>query len=178
MSPLEAVTRWLESQDLDMQLEIAGFATFLTYGNEGVLALGGSEQLESLHRWLNESNLASCIAADRALSFRTFFDCFVAERMTDVGWKRTEELMRKRLKEAKRDGKSAAARKAQRMLELLPARKESWRRVVKSWNELAGTNLTREAVSSWFAAERRIGLRVISSGVPVVAPRWSQPGTG
>ncbi len=81
--------------------------------------------------------------------------------MTDAGWKRTEELARKILIEAKRDGKFAAAPKAQRMLEVLPARKESWRSVVKSWNELAATYLTHEAVSDWSAAERRMGLRVI-----------------
>lgn len=155
MSPLEAVTRWLDSQDLDMQLEIAGFATFLTFEHDGMPALGRSEQLESLHRWLNELDLAACIAADRALSFRIYFDCFFGERMTDVGWKRTEELVRKRLKEAKRDGKFAAARKVQRMLELLSARKESWRRVVTSWNKLAATHLTDEAITSWSAAMPR-----------------------
>jgi len=172
MSPLKAITSWLEMLDLDMQLEVAGFAAFLMFEQDDVLTLGGSEHLESLHRWLNEPGLSSYVAADRALSFRMCFGCFVADRMTDAGWKRTEDMVHKILKQAKLDGKFAASRKAQRMLELLPARRERWRRVVQSWNELAATYLTHEALTSWSAAEKRIGLRFISSsGVPIIAPR-------
>ncbi|MHC2338184.1 hypothetical protein ACVIW0_007473 [Bradyrhizobium sp. USDA 4454] len=48
--------------------------------------------------------------------------------------------------EAERDGKYAAERKAQRKLQLLPARKENCFRVAKSWNGLAATYLTRRAL--------------------------------
>lgn len=179
MSPLEAITSWLESLDLDMQFEVAGFAAFLMFERDDVLTLGGSERLEALYRWLNEPGLPSYVAADRALSFRICFGCFVDDRMTDAGWKRTEELVCKILEEAKRAGKFAASRKAQRMLALLPARKEGWERVVRSWNELAATCLTNEAVRSWSAASKRIGLKVIpSSGVPIVPLRSPHRGTG
>ncbi|MEY9880460.1 hypothetical protein [Bradyrhizobium sp. USDA 329] len=172
MSPLKAITSWLETLDLDMQLEVAGFAAFLMFERDDVLTIGRSEHLESLHQWLNEPGLSTYVAADRALSFRICFGSFVADRMTDAGWKRTEDLVHEILKQAKRDGKFAAARKAQRMLALLPARKESWKHVVKSWNELAATYLTHEAVTSWSAAKKRVGLSVISSsGVPIVAVR-------
>ena len=168
MSPLEAITRWLDSQDLGMQLEIAGFATFLVFGDDDTFTLGDSEQLESLYRWLNEPSLASGIAAERALTFRVYFASLAEDRSTGAGWKRTEVLVRRILKDATRDGRFAAARKAQRMLELLPARKESWNQVVRSWNELASTYLTHEALSSWSAAEKLRGLRAISStSVPV-----------
>ncbi|GLR91138.1 hypothetical protein GCM10007857_78540 [Bradyrhizobium iriomotense] len=153
MSPLVAITRWLESQDLDMQLEIAGFATFLMFGDDDVLSLGESGRLEFLHRWLNEPDLVS--PGGRALTFQMHFDWFVEDRMSDDGWKRTEDLMRKNLNEAKRDRKFAAARKAQRMLDLLPARKECWNHVLKSWNALTATYLTHEALTSWTAAETR-----------------------
>ncbi|MCW2223861.1 hypothetical protein M2232_007393 [Bradyrhizobium japonicum] len=168
MSPLEAITRWLDSQDLGMQLEIAGFATFLVFGDDDTFTLGDSEQLESLYRWLNEPSLASGIAAERALTFRVYFASLAEDRSTGAGWKRTEVLVRRILKDATRDGRFAAARKAQRMLELLPARKESWNQVVRSWNEFAATYLTHEALSSWSAAEKLRGLRAISStSVPV-----------
>ncbi|MDD1522445.1 MULTISPECIES: hypothetical protein [Bradyrhizobium] len=177
MSPLKAISSWLETLELDMHLEVAAFATFLMFEHDEFLTLGGSGQLEALHRWLNEPDLTVDTAADRALFFKICFGCFVEDRMTDAGWRRTEELVRKILQEARRDGKFAAARKAQRMLEFLPARKGSWKRVVKSWTELAATHLTQEAVTNW--AEKRKSLRVISrSGVPIVAVRSSHRGTG
>lgn len=179
MSPLKAIANWLESLELDMQLEVAGFAAFYIFERADALTLGGSDQLEALHRWLNEPGLLSYIAADRALFFRICFGSFVDDRMTEAGWKRTEELVCKILKEAKRNGKFAASRKAQRMLALLPARKESWERVVRSWNELAVTCLTNEAVRSWSSASTCIGLKVIpSSGVPIVPLRSPHRGTG
>lgn len=158
-----------------MHLEVAGFAAFCIFERADALTLRGSDQLEALHRWLNEPGLLSYIAADRALSFRTCFGSFVDDRMTNP----TEELVCNILKEAKRNGKFAASRKAQRMLALLPARKESWERVVRSWNELAVTCLTNEAVRSWSSASTCIGLKVIpSSGVPIVPLRSPHRGTG
>ncbi|WFU54746.1 hypothetical protein QA639_35015 [Bradyrhizobium pachyrhizi] len=161
MSPLEAIARWLEAQDLDTQLEIAAFATFSIFGDGDILRLGASEQLEALQRWLTESGLDSRAAAGRALTFRVFFEYFAEGRIAGAGWKRTEELLSKSLEAAKSDGKFAAARKAQRKLQLLPVRKENWYLVAKSWNGLAATHLTREALN--IGAPSRWDLRVISS---------------
>ncbi|MEY9643229.1 hypothetical protein ABIF66_011522, partial [Bradyrhizobium japonicum] len=138
---------WLESQDLDTQLEVAAYATFLIFRKSDVLTLGGSEELDTLQRWLTEPELDPRAAAGRALTFRLAFEYFAEGRISGVGWKRTEELEHKNLERAKRNGKLAAARKAQRKLQLLPSRKEHWYLVAKSWNGLAATYLTREALS-------------------------------
>ncbi|WP_456640505.1 hypothetical protein [Bradyrhizobium sp. USDA 10063] len=157
-----------------MQLEFAAFATVSIFGDSDVLTLGGPEQLETLQRWLTEPELASHTAASRALNFRVSFEYFAAGRITGAGWKRTEELLRKTMEEAKRDGKFAAARKAQRKLQLLPARKENWHRVAKSWNGFAATYLTRKALTNWSAAVNRRGLKVISSaGCPPLVPSFA-----
>ncbi len=178
MSPLEAITRWLQSQDLDTQLEVAAFARFSIFGDSNVLTLGGPEQLEALQGWLTEPELESRVAVGRALTFRVFFEYFAEGRIAGAGWKRTEELVRRTLEQAKRDGKFAAARRAQRKLQLLPAQKENWHRVATSWNGLAATYLTREALTNWGAAEKRRDLRVISSSdcpplVPSIDASWT-----
>ncbi|MGY4403779.1 hypothetical protein [Bradyrhizobium sp. USDA 3315] len=173
MSPLEAIARWLDGQDLDTQLEVAAFATFLLFGERAVLTLGTPDQLETLQRWLTEPKLESRAAAGRALTFRVVFEYFAEGRIANDGWKQTEELLIKTLKQAERDGRFAAARKAQRKLQLLPARKENWFRVAKSWNGLAATYLTRQAL---IGAPARCDLRGISSGeCPPVVPTASAP---
>ncbi|MCP3471459.1 hypothetical protein NLM33_14080 [Bradyrhizobium sp. CCGUVB1N3] len=161
MSPIEAIASWLEAQGADLQIEIAGLATFfifadnnvLTFGDSDVLTLGRPELLHSLQRWLNEPDLASCTAAERALTFRVSFEHFAESRFTDAGWKRTEELVRKTLEEAKRDQKFAAAHKAQNMLKSLSDRKKYWYEAGKSWKELAATYLTVDALAKWADSE-------------------------
>ncbi|UGY20239.1 hypothetical protein HAP48_0024100 [Bradyrhizobium septentrionale] len=161
MSPLEAISRWLESQDLDTQLEVAAYVTFSIFRKSDVLTLGGPEELDTLQRWLTEPELDPRAAAGRALTFRLAFEYFAEGRIRGDGWKRTEELERKSLELAKRDGKLAAARKAQRKLQLLPTRKEHWYRVAKSWNGLAATYLTREALA--LGSLPRCDLKAISN---------------
>ncbi|WP_128089705.1 MULTISPECIES: hypothetical protein [Bradyrhizobium] len=162
MSPLEAICRWLGSQDLDTQLDFAAYAAPSIFEGSDILTLGGPEHLDALLRWLTEPELDPRAAAGRALTFRIVFEYFAQSRIRGDGWKRTEELERKILEQAKCDGRLAAARKTQRKLQLLPARKENWYRVVKSWNRLAATYLTREALAN--NASPRWSLRVISTG--------------
>ncbi|MCP3468323.1 hypothetical protein [Bradyrhizobium sp. CCGUVB23] len=147
MSPIEAIASWLESQDLDLQLDVASFASFVIFEDGDVSSLSMPDQLEALRQWLNEPELESHAAASRALTFRISMDYFVEGRTTGCGWKQTEAKLRKTLDEAKRVGKFPAARKAQRMLELLPTRQARWREVARSWNELASTRLTLKALT-------------------------------
>ncbi len=59
MSPLEAIVRWLEGQDLDTQLEVAAFATFPVFVESAVLTLAGPARNSSTQRWLTEPKLDS-----------------------------------------------------------------------------------------------------------------------
>ncbi|KRR11019.1 hypothetical protein CQ12_40105 [Bradyrhizobium jicamae] len=159
MSPIEVIVSWLEAQDLDLQLDVASFASFLIFEDGDVSSLSMPEQLEALRQWLNEPELESHAAATRALTFRISMDYFVESRITGFGWKQTEAELRKTLEEAKRVGKFSAARKAQRMLELLPTRQERWHEVARSWNELASTRLTLKALTDW--SDKPPGMGVI-----------------
>ncbi|MDI4236790.1 hypothetical protein OZ411_28665 [Bradyrhizobium sp. Arg237L] len=156
MSPLEAIVGWLEKQDSEIQSEVAGCAAYLLFETDGVLALGGPEQLQAVKQWLSEPHLPSYRAVGRAVRFRACFEYFAEGRFTDSGWKLSEELFRETIAEATRDPNSEAARfalNAQRMLNNLPARKEKWRQVGHSWRELVEAHLTNEALSDWNAAE-------------------------
>lgn len=149
MSPIEAIFSWLETQDLDLQLDIASFGSFLIFEDGDDPSLSVPEQLEALRQWLNEPELESQAAANRALTFRITVDYFVESRTTGCGWKTIEAKLHKTLDEAKCVGNFSAARKAQRMLQLLPTRQERWHEVARSWNELASTRLTLEALTDW-----------------------------
>ncbi|MCP3475532.1 hypothetical protein NLM33_35170 [Bradyrhizobium sp. CCGUVB1N3] len=169
MSPIEAIVSWLEAQDLDLQLDIASFGSFLIFEDGDDPSLSMRERLEALRKWLNEPELDSEAAATRALTFRISIDYFIEGRSTGHGWKQIEAKLRKTLEEAKRVGKFSAARKAQRMLELLPARQERWHEVARSWNELASTRLNLEALTDW--SDKRSRLKVISSAeTPPLVP--------
>ncbi|MCP3460578.1 hypothetical protein [Bradyrhizobium sp. CCGUVB23] len=169
MSPIEAIVSWLEAQDLDLQIDVASFASFLIFEAGDVPSLSIPEQLEAVRQWLNEPELESHAAASRALTFRISMDYFVEGRTTGCGWKQTEAKLRKTLDDAKRVGKFPAARKAQRMLELLPTRQARWHEVARSWNELASTRLTLKALTDW--SDKRPSLKTISSAAnpPLVA---------
>ncbi|MCP3463573.1 hypothetical protein NLN62_25390 [Bradyrhizobium sp. CCGUVB23] len=163
MSPIEAIASWLEAQDLDLQLDVASFASFVIFEDGDVSSLGMPDQLEALRQWLNGPVLESHAAASRALTFRITMDFFVEGRTTGCGWKQTEAKLRKSLDEAKRVGRFPTARKAQRLLECLPTRQERWHEVARSWSELASTRLTLEALTDW--SDKPPARKVISSAV-------------
>ncbi|WP_445222855.1 hypothetical protein ACKWRH_45825 (plasmid) [Bradyrhizobium sp. Pa8] len=147
MSPIEAIVSWLEAQDLDLQLDIASFGSFLIFEDGDDPSLSMPEHLEALRQWLNQPELELQAAVNRALTFRITIDYFVEGRTTGCGWKKLEAKLHKTLEEAKRVGNFSAARKAQRMLQLLPTRPERWHEVARSWNELASSHLTLKALT-------------------------------
>ncbi|WP_025038656.1 hypothetical protein [Bradyrhizobium sp. DOA9] len=157
MSPLEAITRWVETQDPEVQGDIGACAGFYLFeSDDAFLELGKPKQVEALKQWLSESNVPAYRAVGRALRFRACFGYFIGCWFSDAEWKAAENFLRKVIAEATSAPNSEDARFAlalQQRLNALPARKRRWRHVRASWRELVQAHLSDQALRDWSLAE-------------------------
>ncbi|UVO30383.1 hypothetical protein [Bradyrhizobium arachidis] len=151
MTPLQIINDWFETQDAEVQAEIAGMAAFLIFDGADVLDRSNRERVEFVRQWLSESGLQTNTIVGRALTFRACFEYFKDSRFTESGWKRSEKLFCEDFGDAARDPNSdaAPASNAQKVLDDLAARKSKWIEVGKSWRELADACLTSSALRDW-----------------------------
>ncbi|MCP3460396.1 hypothetical protein [Bradyrhizobium sp. CCGUVB23] len=156
MTPLMIINDWFEKQDGEVQVEIAGMAALLMFDGADLVDLGSHEQVEFLRHWLSEVGLQAYTVVGRALTFRVCFEYFAEDRFTDFGWRLSEKALRKALEAPEHAPNSDTMRlasHARRMLDGLPARKNKWIEVGKSWRELADACLTSSALRDWTSSQ-------------------------
>jgi hypothetical protein len=149
-SPAVDLTTWLKSLPQDIQEDIAALMSSAHPGLKFELAviIDRDKLLNSFYEVIEAQQKRNFASAGFLIAFRAIFDFLFAQRGTPNGWDLPEASFRDMLASDDPDHEILKAN-AQRMLDELPARRESWKQVCKQWTELKETSLSDTDLELW-----------------------------
>jgi hypothetical protein len=150
MTPLDAISKWLNEQDAEVRSDTGMLVSMLLFDNTSfeVLQNGAANLLA----WLGTKGLPSYTVVGRAVRFRACFEFVYTKRFTPEGWTNTEKMFRSIISTGASDSTSDEAKlspSAFPMLRALPERIEVWREVGIAWKQLLDDHISDEALESW-----------------------------
>jgi hypothetical protein len=156
LSPLATLANWLKQQQEDAQNDIA-FGVAALMDDDG-WSKSGEVLRAAMFNLLDDREELPLRVVGRTIAFKSCLEYFCRSRFHAEGWEDNEDMFRSVISEAATDHESEAAQiafSAFQMLRQLPARREMWLAVGKSWSALVEEHLSDDALDRWRSAEIR-----------------------
>jgi len=150
-NPVVALIDWLKSQDDDVQIDIAFLMSGTNPAFDAGVSTGDVDKMTGkFYSRIEEFSGTDVRSIGFLVAFKAIFDyLFLKKRGTDEGWEGPRNFFQSILDSTDSDMPSGMKEKAEKSLAELPDRREKWKSICRSWQELKVDALSEESIEQW-----------------------------